>query len=240
MKVSIIITSYNYEQYIQSCIESCLNQNRFDDYEVLLVDDGSSDNTLNIAKEFDDKIRIFSNSNNGLEYSCNYALSKAKGDYIVRVDADDKLNPDYLSLVYETIKLKKVGFVYSEYQIIDASDEIIENFKLPVFNENEIKERGDFLATGTLYDVSYLKRYGYYSNDVKNCGLENYELILKLLKNNIKGFCIHSPLFQYRHHQSNMSMQKREAIIKYGEKLASNNFLDKYKTNKNHPYGLVL
>lgn len=239
-KVSIIISSYNYEKYIESCILSCLDQNGFDNFEVIIVDDGSMDGTHQILKKYSHLTRIFKNSNHGLEYSVNYAIKKARGEFIVRVDADDKLDKNFLNFVYPKIKKSKHTFVYSEYFLINEQNDIIFKKKLPDFNSDEIKKRGDFLATGTLYRKEELEKAGLYNEKVKNCGLENYELILKLLKNNYTGLCIHKPLFYYRQHSTNLSIVRKNDIIAYGNRLAQEFNLSGFQTNQYHPWGLKL
>jgi len=138
------------------------------------------------------------------------------------------------------IKSCDVAFVYPNYQKIDSKNKVFESIELPEFDPNEILKRGDFLATGTLYNRSIITSVGCYNENKKNCGLENYELMLTLLMNNHKGKLIKSVLFSYRFHNNNMSKTKRESIIKYGQLLATKFGLDKYQSNKNHPYGLVL
>ena len=242
MLVSIIITSYNYEKYIKECVDSCLNQINFNSYEIIIVDDGSTDNTKKILSEYQDnnKIKIFYNKNNGIEYSCNFAIKKSMSDYIVRVDADDTLKKDFLSISYSKILLHKCSFVYSNYDIINKNNEIIKSVNLLDFNYEEILSRGDFLATGTLYKKSIIDNVGLYNEKTINSGLENYELIIKLLINDYKGFHISTSLFNYRRHGSNISDLKKEKIIDYGNDLFENLNIGKYMTNEFHPYGLII
>jgi len=241
MLVSIIITSYNYERYIKECIESCLYQT-FDDYEIIVIDDGSTDNTNNILVNYyeNEKIKIFNNTNGGIENASNFGINKAQGKYIVRVDADDILDKNFLKKLTSIIETKDIAFIYSNYWIINEYSNIIKEVILPNFSISEIIKRGDFLATGTLYKKEIIQKIGYYNERNKNCGLENYELILKLLLENNKGYLVNKPLFYYRRHSSNISFQKKYEIINYGNNLFSNLKLGNYTTNKFHPYGLVL
>lgn len=102
-RFSVIICAYNIEAYVSKAIESVLNQT-FKDYELILVNDGSKDNTLNILKEYEskngDRIKVIDNVINlGLSKSRNIAISQANGEYIVHLDGDD--------LFYEPDTLKK-------------------------------------------------------------------------------------------------------------------------------------
>lgn len=89
MKVSILIPLYNSEQYIAKTIESALNQT-WKDKEIIIVDDGSTDNSLSIAKSYEsDSLKVYTHANRGVCASRNYALTKAVGEYIQYLDHDD-------------------------------------------------------------------------------------------------------------------------------------------------------
>jgi len=107
---------------------------------------------------------------------------------------------------------------------------------LPDYSKDEIIKRGDFLATGTMLNKEILRSYGFYNERVKNSGLENYELIIKMVLGHYQGKHIGQSLFYYRRHSKNMSEEKRDAIIQYGKILFSNAKLEEYGVNENHPY----
>jgi glycosyltransferase involved in cell wall biosynthesis len=241
IQTSIIITAYNYERYVQECIASCVAQEPpHGGYEVLLVDDGSSDNTLAIAKRAEPAIRVIAKANGGVEQASNVGLREARGEFMVRVDADDRLNPAYLRTMVPVLAGSNAAFAYAEYETIDADSQQLEHVALPDFDPVEIRERGDFLATGTLYRKAALTQVGLYNEGVTNCGLENYELILRLLAADQRGQCVHANLFGYRRHGANMTATRKESIIAYGAQLAREFGLDSYRTNQFHPAGLVL
>lgn len=103
---SIIIPIYNAENYIQKCILSIKNQNYYD-YEVIIINDGSTDNSVSKCKnaiKSDYRFKIFSKKNEGASSARNYGLERACGEYITFVDADDFLAPDYLKSFWEVIK----------------------------------------------------------------------------------------------------------------------------------------
>lgn len=90
-KISVIVPAYNVEEYICDCIDSLLEQT-YKNYELLLVDDGSTDNTGRILDEKysrNEKIKIYHKSNGGLSDARNYALDRMNGDYVTFVDSDD-------------------------------------------------------------------------------------------------------------------------------------------------------
>ncbi len=105
--ISVIINVYNCEDYIGRCLDSVINQT-YKNIEILIVNDGSTDNTLNIIKKYKDKrIRIINQDNMGLSKSRNVALDNAKGDYLYFVDADDYIELDAIEYLYNMIKKDK-------------------------------------------------------------------------------------------------------------------------------------
>lgn len=241
IKYSIIVTTYNYEKFLRFCIDSCLQQTKELTYEVIVVNDGSADNTEEILKSYNSPLlSYYTILNSGIEASSNFGFKKAKGTHLVRVDADDMLSPDYLRIMDTYIDDSKNQFYYPNYAIIDNECEILETISLPVYSKEEVLERGDFLATGTIYRKDYLEKAGFYSEDYKNTGLENYELILSLSSAGIEGKRIPEPLFFYRRHSLNMSEVKREKIINYGIELFKRFNLGAFRTNEYHPYKLKL
>ena len=165
--ISVIITNYNYSNFLKECIESCLNQNGGHKYEVLLIDDGSTDDSLDIARLYIDKgLQVIERNNAGIEIASNTVFEMAKGEFVVRVDADDYLHPDYLLNMIPMFDLK-FSFIYPDYMIVDQNDNRLGEMKLPNFKLNEVLTRGDFLATGTIYRKDAIKQYGYYNTETK-------------------------------------------------------------------------
>ena len=100
-KVSVIITALNEEIFILRCLRSIMHQTLANDlYEVIVVNDGSDDRTQYILDLFDDSVKCIKNKNNvGLPASINLGIRKARGQYVIRLDADDYVNEN-LSLIH--------------------------------------------------------------------------------------------------------------------------------------------
>lgn len=104
--ISVIIPVYNAEKYLEECLVSVKNQT-FKDFEVICMDDGSTDNSLQILKEFakqDMRFNVYTQKNAGGSVSRNNAIKKAKGKYISFLDNDDIYHPQYLEILYKNIK----------------------------------------------------------------------------------------------------------------------------------------
>lgn len=148
--VSIITPTYNRAHLLPRIINSVINQT-FDDWELLVMDDGSSDNTEEIVAGFsesDSRIKFFSSENSGAADKRNKGVEKAKGSYIVFLDSDDEVKSNWLELLYEKIDTK-VGVVCCGYSKYNEKGQL-EKAALPqdlgaIFNHFE----GNFLA-GTL------------------------------------------------------------------------------------------
>ena len=127
-KVSVIVPVYNVEKYLERCVESLLSQT-FTDHEIILVDDGSKDNSgilCDDLKKRDDRIRVFHKENGGLSDARNYGVDNAKGEYIAFVDSDDYVSKDYLSLLVSGIEncgadVFQVGYYNVVNGVVDDS-----------------------------------------------------------------------------------------------------------------------
>lgn len=115
-KVSVIVPVYGVEKYIEKCISSLVNQT-FNDIEIIVVDDGTKDNSIKIIEEkfHDSRIRIYHKENGGLASARNYGINKATGDYLFFVDSDDFLDTNCLLDMYNEINTKKLDMVICDY-----------------------------------------------------------------------------------------------------------------------------
>lgn len=128
MKLSIIIPAYNIQDYIRECLDSCINALGVSgkEYEIIVVNDGSTDDTLKIAQEYShrcDNVAIVTRKNGGLSAARNTGLQNAKGDYVWFVDGDDYITQDALTTIFHDIVSYGCDiFSYGYNEIVEASN----------------------------------------------------------------------------------------------------------------------
>ncbi len=118
-QISIIVPVYNIEKYFHRCVDSILSQT-FTDFELLLINDGSNDNSGAICDEYaakDARIRVFHKENGGVSSARNLGLDNAKGEWITFVDSDDYVKPDYLSNLLAPHILEQTLFFHTQNSI---------------------------------------------------------------------------------------------------------------------------
>lgn len=137
--ISIIIPVYNVENYLEQCLDSVINQN-LNDIEIICVNDGSTDNSLNILKKFasqDKRIRIISKENGGQASARNLGIQEANGKYISFVDSDDFIKNDMLTKLYEIAETYDLDIAMCKVSLYDNNSGKINNnawyYKLGVF-----------------------------------------------------------------------------------------------------------
>lgn len=135
MKTSIIITSYNYEKYIAEAIESVIAQT-VEDWELIIVDDGSKDNSVEIIKEYcakDSRIKLFqhfNDANKGLKASILLGLEKTQYDWVVFLESDDCIEPNYLEEKINFVRMyPECGFIYNHVSLFGDKRNTYKNDK---------------------------------------------------------------------------------------------------------------
>lgn len=115
--VSIIVPIYNSEKYVEACISSLIEQT-YKKIEIILVNDGSTDGSLEVCRKWekkDSRIRLYSNPNYGVSYTRNYAIHKSEGEFIVFVDSDDIVSENYIATLISLIKTDNVEIASTSY-----------------------------------------------------------------------------------------------------------------------------
>ncbi len=210
--ISIYIVSKNYGKYVSKAINSILKQT-YKNWELYLVNDNSADNTLKIFKKFKSKnkkiTKVLSfNKNTGLQKISNDILKICNGQYILRLDADDWMNENTLSImISRMISVKNCKVVYSGYFYVDENNTILgfEN------NFDSINKKNNFPPHGAcmLINTRSLKEVGGYN--IKTKAQDGWDIWFKL-KRRVKFSSINLPLFYYRKHGSSLSDNYKKII----------------------------
>ncbi len=145
--ISIIVPIYNAENYLDKCIESLLNQTK-KEIEIILINDGSTDNSEKIIKSYKDKrIKYFKNENQGIGKTRNFGIEKAKGKYLMFVDSDDYIDKNMAKLMFDKAFSNSLDMVVCDYYKVINNENIEE--KLPSFKPTTLKN-----SPNLLYDIN--------------------------------------------------------------------------------------
>lgn len=186
--VSVIIPVYNVEKYLEKCIDSVLEQT-FENYEIVLVNDGSTDNSLQIMQRYQeknpDKVKIFDKENGGLSSARNYALDRAQGEYVTFLDSDDYIDKDYLQILYSTAKEHDSDMVCGGQKKVADDGSILARLSYPLGkNPNTILRRLNI--SGKLYRRSYIEKHNMRFADGKIYEDDPFNLVMLFLAENFK------------------------------------------------------
>ena len=212
---------YNSEKYIKFSIDSVLKQT-FLDWELIIWDDCSEDNTYKIAKNYQDKrIKIFKNTKHlGLGFSRVNAQSYLSGKYISILDSDDIFHKDKLKKQISLLeKNDNLSLVTSWYTFIDENGkEILKNNLIQSKNKiiNKLIEENIFAHSSIIYRKDHAKKVNWYSKSLKYA--QDYDLTLKLIKFGLFDIS-NNYLVKIRNISSNMTNNKKFTLIKIREKI---------------------
>ena len=230
-KVSVIIPVYNCELYIAQAIESVLNQT-YTDYEIIVINDGSTDNTYQVLQPYMKKIRYFSQENKGLSATRNQGIKMAKGKLISLLDADDlflyyKLQEQVAIFEAEP----SIGLVQSGWRVVNEKGEKIEDVK-PWHKSPEL----DLVTwlkwkatnpSGMMFRKEWLERVNGFNEDLRR--LEDFDIVIRLALAGCQATWFPKVAVCYRQHRGNMT-RNLLAQIEVEEKI-----LDELFSNPNLP-----
>lgn len=205
--VSVIITCYNQALFLKEAIESARSQT-CRDLEIIVVDDGSTDETSEIAASFPEA-RYIRQSNQGLSAARNTGIRESKGRYLVFLDADDRLHPLALETNLNGFRTHPCcALVFGAHRHISASGEAISPPKIPPVYQNYYQAllQGNFIAmhAAVMYRREALEAIGNFNTALKAC--EDYDLYLRIAAR-LPLYGHDAVVAEYRKHQTNMSKQ---------------------------------
>ena len=211
--VSVIMSVYNDEKYVPFAIDSILNQS-FKDFEFIILNDGSTDKTLEILKEYKSKesrIVLIDQENKGLTKSLNIGIKKAKCKYIARMDSDDISHPQRLQKQIDFLEInQEYGFVGTNIEKIDEKGKHIE-FNITKYSNAEIQKtlcnRNCFAHGSVMINKEIVGDKLWYDEEFKYG--QDYSLWAKIAKK-FKVSNLQEPLYKLRLHENSISKEKIE------------------------------
>ena len=195
--VSIIITNYNYGQYLGAAVASAHNQT-YEPIEVVLIDDGSTDASHELIKDLQKhypKMRVVLQANSGTVKAKRKGIEESSGEYFLHLDADDELQPNAVERLFaELTKHPEAGYAYSQMEMFGAKTGIVPTNK---FSATHLVVRGNYISGSSLIRrEAYLATPGY----VLERGPEDWDLWLSFLEQGFRGAYVPLPLVRYRQH----------------------------------------
>ncbi len=220
--ISVLMSVYNGERWLADSIKSVLNQS-FKDFEFIIVNDGSDDSSLKIIESFaysDSRIRIFNKENSGLTHSLNYGLSKARGEWIARIDADDMCAPDrFLRQLQYSRSEEDLVLIGSGLFIIDDHGNQIKTVRYPKKHKRLIRSLSKglpfFPHSSAFFKLENALEVGGYRAEFKRS--QDQDLWLRLSSKG-KITCLNKSLVSIRKHSeqiSNENLGKKQHIYSY-------------------------
>lgn len=204
INVSVILRTYNSATFVQKALDSVKAQTYpAENFELVCVDDGSTDNTVEVLQKFakiQPNVKIVKNSHSGAINAVNSGIANSSGKYITLLDSDDSFEPNALKKMAEMLDTEKgIGFVYCDYFEKSAKETKI------VFVSDVLKT----LAMGIMYRREVLDEVGPYDESMV---LPEYDIILKAGEA-FQGKHIQEPLFTYSRHDGSITYDKAKVEL---------------------------
>ena len=218
-KVSVITTFYNASSTIRGTIESIIESD-FDDFEIILVDDGSNDDSNEIISEINDsRIRLYKPGRIGRSSALNLGLEKAIGKYIAILDADDLCISSRLSIQASILdNHSEYSLVYSNAELIDLNGDFTSLTSFPEFHDEIVKcllDLNPFPHSSVMYRRECAQKIGGYNTRCEKS--IDYNFYLELLSEGLFFKGLKDPLIQLRNHENSWGKNDTKALqMRYG------------------------
>jgi glycosyltransferase involved in cell wall biosynthesis len=197
MVITVLVTNYNYGNYLGRCIRSLIDQSLpRDKYEIIVVDDASTDHSQEVMQSFAGYIRpVFNEVNLGLAETCNKGLKLSVGRFVVRVDADDYVHHDFLlvSQLYMTMNYQQCDAVAVDYVEVDEEENV-------VARKDQLEHP---IACGITFKMDALTKIGLYKSGLRIN--EEVELMQRFQQAGLRIRRLDLPLYRYKKHSESLT-----------------------------------
>jgi len=224
MQISIVVPVHNSGLFLEETIRSVIEQTH-DDWELLLVDDGSTDNSADICRSFekeDSRIKLLTKDNGGQASARNHGIMNAKYDWIAFLDSDDIYAPNRLSRQVEIVKTVEADFYYGAGYKFKSGDDHLLNKELIEWKYGEFTGKQFFKIlyhscavniNTVLVKKSRILEIGLFNEEDIQRGTEDRELWLRIACKSKRVYGDSEPTVYYRQHDNNISKQKANILI---------------------------
>lgn len=218
--VSVIIPTYNCAEFIEEAVKSALSQS-YRNCEIIVVDDGSTDNTKEALFSYISfgQVYYYYQENGGIAKARNFGISKAAGEYILLLDADDKLMPKAIQETVQSIEKDNSGWVIADNIRVENGIEQVIQPRLPKNRDavfDAIENPPNYNAV--LFDKEVLQEIGGYDPEQKV--YEDWDLYIRLLKRAIPYSYVNKPLYRYQIRRGSVTKRKNiRRNLKYMERI---------------------
>ena len=222
--VSVVLPVYNSEKYLKECLDSIIYQT-YQNIEIIVVDDGSTDSSSDILKEYSDNVIILSQNNSGLASALNFGISKMKGYWFKWFSPDDVMYPYTIEILVDAAKKHSDTIVYSNWEIINENGNKLREFYESDYNALSNFEYNVRLLDGQQINVNTTLIPSFL---FKKCNIRelddpvaiDYDFFLcSALINDVKFHLIQKPLVKYRIHTEQLSHKNISKTLDYISKI---------------------
>ena len=197
--VSVLIPCHNYGRFLTEAIDSALAQT-WPPHEILVVDDGSTDDSADVARSYGSRIRVVSRRQSGLERTVNWAVPELTGEYVVILSADDVLEPRYIEELAAALR-RSPDAAYAYCRPLKFGAESGPMRCLP-FSAYFLVKRTNFVNASALMRRDDFLAVGGYSENLGPDAIEDWDFFLKLLAAGRRGTYVRAPLLRWRRHET--------------------------------------
>lgn len=212
--ISVIVPCYNYAHYLDECIKSILYQT-YPIHEIIVVDDGGKDNTEEVCKKYP-QVKYLRKENGGLSSARNYGIERCTGEYIMCLDADDKLVP---AAIEEHMKLITDDMTIAQCALMEFGERHVINVPLPNTSLERIMQSNTIFCNAVFPKKAWVEVGGFDESETMRAGYEDWEFWIRCMA---KGYRVNTSDFialRYRVHEGQMTQAtawpKRQKLYNY-------------------------
>ncbi|MFV8226701.1 glycosyltransferase family 2 protein [Christiangramia aquimixticola] len=226
-KISIIIPCFNSEKTLYQTLDSLLKQT-FSNWEAIIVDDGSIDNTKSISASFilkDKRFKYYYKENKGLGKARNYGIERAEGEFILPLDSDNLVDSEFCELAIEIFKSKNIGVVHGHAELFGEKSGL---WHIEKFNFEKLLVQ-NYIDACAIFRKSLWEQVGGYDEKMPHQGNEDWDLWLSFGRLGVEFFHLDKVTFKYRIRTNSMIRQYSDEIRQMNENYIATKYAKEYR-----------